>query len=45
MKTQIDNARGERMGRGGWRWDGALKSDMENAGEEGMGRGRRRVEG
>ena len=39
MKTQIDNATEEEMGRGGWRWDGALESQMENAWETEWGEG------
>ncbi len=45
MKSRIENAAEESMGRGGWRWERGLRSQIENAGEERMGRVRWRMEG
>ncbi len=34
MKSQIEGAGEERMGRGGWREKGGLKSHIESTGDE-----------
>ena len=38
LKSRIENAEEEGMGRGVWRVEGRLNSQIENAGEELMGR-------
>ncbi len=45
LKSRIENAREEMMGREGWTGQNEFISQTETAGEDGMGRGRRVGEG